>query len=299
MSAENWQNRDDRPYGVDSWHDEPPSRSWLTWVLLAVLVAVIGGAGYYYWQKQLEPEPPARVGVEPRVPALPPQAEKPAIQFPVPDVEEPAEQPLPALEQSDARIGELVTGLVGRGAFKSFVSPAQLIRRIVATVDNLPRKIAPVRMRPVPPVPGQFTPGARNQARYSSHVKAFQAIDARALVQGYAKLYPLFQRAYADLGYRDRHFNDRLVEAIDDMLAAPELTSPPELVQPKVLYQYADPALEGRSAGQKFMMRLGAENAAKVKAKLREIRRELTAASPEKSVAADSRVGPAQLVEAK
>jgi len=59
------------------------------------------------------------------------------------------------------------------------------------------------------------------------------------------------------------------------MLAAPDLTRPTELIQPKVFYQYADPRLESRSAGQKFMMRLGPENAAKVKAKLREIRAEL------------------------
>jgi hypothetical protein len=48
-----------------------------------------------------------------------------------------------------------------------------------------------------------------------------------------------------------------------------------ELARPKVLYEFADPQLEGRSAGQKVMMRMGSQNAARVKAKLREIRREL------------------------
>ena len=65
------------------------------------------------------------------------------------------------------------------------------------------------------------------------------------------------------------------MEAIDDLLAAPEISGPVKLVRPKVLYQFADPDLEARSAGQKIMLRMGAENAAKVKAKLREIRREL------------------------
>ena len=63
--------------------------------------------------------------------------------------------------------------------------------------------------------------------------------------------------------------------AIDDLLAAPELVAPPELVQPKVLYEFAEPQLQSRSAGQKIMMRMGPENAKRVKAKLREIRREL------------------------
>ncbi|OIQ76552.1 hypothetical protein GALL_417610 [mine drainage metagenome] len=48
-------------------------------------------------------------------------------------------------------------------------------------------------------------------------------------------------------------------------------------MQPKVLYQFADPKLEARSAGQKIMIRMGADNAAKVKAKLAEIRQELMA----------------------
>jgi hypothetical protein len=106
-------------------------------------------------------------------------------------------------------------------------------------------------------------------------VRVFDSLDSRALVQRYIESYPLFQRAYAELGFPQRNFNDRLVEAIDDLLAAPEIAGPPELAQPKVLYEFADPDLEGRSAGQKIMMRMGSGNAARVKSKLREIRREL------------------------
>lgn len=282
-------SRYDRPNGDEYADDyrgdygrdyEPEPRPWSTWILVGALVAAIAGASYYLWRLR-EPAPPARIVLDPPVEVLSQPAGKPAIRYPVPDADVQPEEPLPALDQSDELIGGLVAGLVGPAAFKSYVSPVQLIRRIVATVDSLPREIAPVRTRPVRPVPGQFTPGAGNHSRYAAHVKVFGALDARALVHGYVKLYPLFQRAYADLGYPDGYFNDRLVEAIDDMLAAPGLDSPPELVQPKVLYQYADPALEGRSAGQKIMMRLGAENAAKVKAKLREIRRELIADGPD------------------
>ena len=47
-------------------------------------------------------------------------------------------------------------------------------------------------------------------------------------------------------------------------------------MQPKVLYDYADPALADLSAGQKMLLRMGPENEAKVKAKLREIKRALS-----------------------
>ena len=83
------------------------------------------------------------------------------------------------------------------------------------------------------------------------------------------------------MGYPDAYFNDRLVDAIDDLLAAPEPATPIRLIQPDVLYQFADPDLEERSAGQKIMIRLGSENAARIKARLRDVRRELTSQAPE------------------
>jgi hypothetical protein len=43
-----------------------------------------------------------------------------------------------------------------------------------------------------------------------------------------------------------------------------------------VFYQYADPSIEERSAGQKLMIRLGSDNAAIVKDKLRALRKEVT-----------------------
>jgi hypothetical protein len=177
---------------------------------------------------------------------------------------------------------------MGRKPFEELVYPSELIRRIVATVDNLPRETAPRRVMPVQPVPGamavvptgeQYAIAATNAQRYAPYVRVFESIDARALVHRYVASYPLFQKAYEELGFPGRHFNDRLILALDNMIAAPELSEPPALVRPKILYQFADEDLESRSAGQKIMIRMGPENAAKVKAKLREIRRELIAAS--------------------
>jgi hypothetical protein len=60
------------------------------------------------------------------------------------------------------------------------------------------------------------------------------------------------------------------------------MTGPVELFRPGVMYEYADPDLEVRSAGQKILIRMGSENAARLKAKLREIRRQLTGAAVKK-----------------
>ena len=52
-----------------------------------------------------------------------------------------------------------------------------------------------------------------------------------------------------------------------------------KLVRPRVQYEFASPDLETRSAGQKMMLRIGPEYAARVKAKLLLVRREILAAS--------------------
>jgi hypothetical protein len=198
--------------------------------------------------------------------------------------EAPPEGPLPALADSDTLVNETMVALFGTDAFARFFNADDLVRRFVVTVDNLPRKSTAQRLMPVKPVPGPFAAAASgagfdvaptNPARYRPYVVAMEGVEAKKAVAAYARMYPLFQAAYQELGYPDAYFNDRLVVAIDDLLATPDVASP-RLVQPKVLYQYEDPALEQRSAGQKMMLRMGRENAARVKEKLRAIRKELT-----------------------
>ena len=47
--------------------------------------------------------------------------------------------------------------------------------------------------------------------------------------------------------------------------------------RPWVLYEYDDPALQPLSAGQKILVRMGTANERRVKAKLTELRRLVTA----------------------
>lgn len=266
---------EDRPY----LRDQPPNGSpvrrinpW--WAVAAIgLFAWLGAFSFRHWlEPPVAPQPPQELAEPP----APPPAAEPAIRHPLEAAPAPS---LPTLDNSDSMIRESVAGLIGAQAFADFVIPAQLVRRIVATVDNLPRSTAPTRVMPLNPVPGLFLPDGANYARYSPYVRVLESVDARTLVQGYARAYPLFQRAYEELGFPGKYFNDRLMAAIDDLLAAPELDTPPTLVRPKVVYEFGDPDLETRSAGQKIMLRIGRDNAARVKAKLWEIRREILAAS--------------------
>jgi len=111
-----------------------------------------------------------------------------------------------------------------------------------------------------------------NFKRYTPWVNVFANADPAQLADLYVRYYPLLQQAYEDLGYPDQQFHHRVLQMIDDLLAAPMIDESVYLVRPHVLYQFVDPELEARSAGQKALIRMGPDNANQVKEKLREIR---------------------------
>ena len=115
-----------------------------------------------------------------------------------------------------------------------------------------------------------------NSFRYAPYVRMLESVNTARFVDLYRRHYALFDQAYRELGFPDGHFNDRAVEAIDVLLASPSLAEPPRLVQPKVFMQFADRDLEQLPAGQKLMLRVGAENAQRIKVKLAEIRAAIT-----------------------
>jgi hypothetical protein len=216
----------------------------------------------------------------------PAQPAEPAIRHPLP--QDPAAEPLPALNQSDDAMSAALAALWGDTARELFKTSG-FVHRVVATVDNLPRAKIAMRVMPVNPAPGLFrtigngadhTVRPDNAARYDPYVRLVRAANTETLVGLYVKFYPLFQQAYEELGYPGAYFNDRLVQVIDHLLAAPDMPADVKLVQPKVFYEFADRDLETRSAGEKIMMRIGRDNAALVKAKLREIRSAITESAP-------------------
>ena len=66
-----------------------------------------------------------------------------------------------------------------------------------------------------------------------------------------------------------------LLEVIDELIAAPSPSLPIHLIKPEAYYLYVDEELEALTAGQKVLLRMGPDNAARVKAKLAEIRNAL------------------------
>lgn len=253
---------------------------------VAVLVVIAACGAWYYWHTHHAPLPVVPATVAP--PPAEPVAAEP-IQNPVPESAGPKET-LPALGDSDVPFKEALTQAVGAPAVSDYLVPVSIIRHIVVTVDNLPRQKVALEKRPVVPVAGSFvaagdelhaTLDAANFRRYEPLVGVIRRVDATQLAHVYLRYYPLFQKAYEDLGYPTGYFNDRLVQVIDLLLATPQVTGPIDLARPNVMYVFADPTLEARPAGQKILIRMGPENAAAVMAKLKEFRAVITTAAPQ------------------
>jgi Protein of unknown function (DUF3014) len=268
------------------WGDdlEASARRKMAWLIGIVAAAAITG-GIWYWSRLHAPPaapPPAAAA------SAPAAASERGIQHPLAGTEEGAA--LPALNDSDTLLHDSLAGVFGAEPVAQFLVPQNIVRHIVATVDNLPRHKVAVDVRPVKPVAGAtvtasqgevLTMSPANYERYAPLARTLEHTDVHTLVLVYRRLYPLFQQSYEDLGYPGKYFNDRVVEVIDHLLQTPELAAPPALTQPKVFYEFADADLEGRSSGQKLLLRMGPANERVVKAKLRELRAAIATAPPQ------------------
>jgi hypothetical protein len=269
---------------------------WVT----AIIVVLLGLAAWYFLSSRepaVEEAPPPAMAVQEEAPAPPPEpVEQPAVEEETPVVEpEEEEPPLPDLADSDPVALEALTDMVGAAPVNQFVAHEAVISRFVATVDALGGKQVPAVIQAVEgpggefvatedeqpdsvildevgdPIP-QYVLDPANYRRYTPYVEMLEAVDPEEAVATFRRDQPLFDQAFAQLGYANGDFEQRLVAIIDELLATPDVDGPVRLVKPEAFYLYRDPDLESLSAGQKILIRMGPANAARVKAKLAEIK---------------------------
>jgi len=251
------------------------------YIAAAVLVVglTIGSVVYIYQGKKAKPVTPPAATAQLPSEAVEPVPDEAAVKHPLAEPATP--EALPALDDSSPSMQGAIAGVLGQEFADKFVIQDQLIRHIVTSIDNLPEQKLAERIRPVKPVPGAFAAGgtidapildSTNYERYKPLVQLIQNTDTQQLVAVYKRYYPLFQEAYANLGHPPEYFNDRLVQVIDHLLETPDVKGPIALTQPGLRYEYADASIESKSAGQKILIRMGGENAAVVKEKLRQLR---------------------------
>jgi hypothetical protein len=229
-------------------------------------------------QKRLQapPEPPA-VAAEPVIEEAPEEVE---ITVAVADEADSTVVQLPTLNDSDEFVFEGLRTLHNSAALLDILTDEQLIRSLVVFVDNISRGEFPQTGLPYRRMQQEMQ--VRNiddnlyvmdqsaHARFDQLVDIFVAIDTDQAMALYRTLSPLFQQAYAEIGFRNVNFDDTLRSAINIVLHSPNIDGPYQLVKPSVMYLYADASIENLEEVQKLLIRVGPDNTEKLKTKLRE-----------------------------
>lgn len=211
---------------------------------------------------------------------------------PIVDVVEQTEAPafvLPRLDNSDQLIRDGAVSLTRHEGINTWLGVDELLRKTVAFTDNIANgtiakepamALAPRGQFSVDEVSeGVYVANNRSYDRFNNATNIMLSIDSKRAVEFYVLLRPLYQQAYGELGYPSGEFDEVILRAIGRLLETPSVTEPAKLVRPVVMYEYQDPQLESLSPAQKQLLRMGPKNADAIKNKLRDIARELRAAS--------------------
>jgi hypothetical protein len=247
-----------------------------TWWIAAAGIVALAIAGYFGYRWYRVTPPPAQKTAESTPVPAPTLAATPA----------PSPLDLPPLGASDALVRELAGGLSADPLVALWVRGEDLVRRFTAGVANVVRGESIVQQLPAMPFKGSFmvvnrggqlTIDPRSYARYDAIANAFASLDAAACARVYRQLQPLFHAGYRELG-ESSGFDEAFQQSLERLISTPIPTGAVpvrEVVRATVLYEYADPRLEALSPAQKYLIRMGPQNARRVQAKLGEILRTL------------------------
>lgn len=273
-------------------------------LIAIVLVILLSAAGYYYYSKDdspklipnapiVLPEPPSS---EPLTLETHPEPETTPVENVTPQTtttetdstttvepQAPVET-VPNLPESDAFVHQKALALISNNVVGSSLVTQDLIRQFVVFVDNLAqgeltRKVSPIKgpekLFTVAEITNKVYLNPESYHRYDAYATVIANMDEQSLMHTYKQLTPLFDEAFAELGYSNAKFNDRMLQAIKVMLAAPIIEEPIELSSISVNYRFVDPNLEALPSAQKLLVRMGPENTRKVKTALRKMESQL------------------------
>jgi hypothetical protein len=253
-----------------------------SWIIGLLVVAALAAGAYFYLSGDRHKKPaPA---VIPQTEEVTPEPEL-EIEEPAPAEPEPSTEPareLPALDASDESVRADLLSLSADGALAKWLVDDELIRKWVAAVSAASRGELITKNRPLKEIKDPFkVAGNRDSGfelsdesyqRYDQLVRLFALVNTEQALSFYKFWYPRLAQAYGELGIKNKNFHQVVLEAIDKALAAPQIEGPIKLVRPKVYYKFADPELEKLPGIHRLMIRMGPDNAARVKEKLEELK---------------------------
>jgi hypothetical protein len=283
--------------------------SWPIIVVVIVIVAIIAA-----WQYTGSKPEPVIVEKPMPAPIIEPEPEKVEV-IPEPIIEEPEieiveeeivpkENPLPTLDESDEWLKIKLPEITWRKELLTLIIDEDMIRRFVVFTDNFSQGIVAYEHSPFILPKTKFAPvtdsvsfqdSLQNQdssqisleskqnvwqwnessgKRFGLYVDLLRSVDSESLVQWYLEVKPLIDEAYSELGYED-DFTNTLQDAITRVLDMELPKSSMALIQPSVMYKFANPQLEALSDADKLLLRLGKDNLLVMKSVLLELHEKL------------------------
>jgi hypothetical protein len=194
---------------------------------------------------------------------------------------EPGEQiTLPPLDETDALVRQLVERLSSHPTVAAWLTTDGLLLNFAVVTQRISNGETPVQeLKVLGPVPA-FRPRTSREdlfvdpssyRRYDRYADAVSALDPRGTARLYATLKPRVLDAYRRIGQPTGDFDPVLERAIVELLKVPVVQGDVELAPSGIVYGFVDPRLEGLSASQKQLLRMGPQNVQKIQGKLREI----------------------------
>lgn len=267
-------------YPLDHSHTPPVERGprpGLLAGIAAVVVVLAGLALFYFWSG-------SRGAGAPDATVSPP-SERPAAtagRQPLGPTVEPG--PLPALDESDPLVRQLMAALSAHPEIAAWLTTDDLVRQFVRAVDNVATGTSPARHLKVlaPDTPFQaenrgdhFVVTEGTYERYDALADAVASADPAALATLYARLKPRLQEAYVELGHPAGDIDTAVEQAILQLLDTPSPQSPVVVTKGVMSFKHDLEQLESLSAAQKQLLRMGPRNARVIKRHLWALAREL------------------------
>jgi len=251
-----------------------PTYQKVIWVALVVTVIAILILGYFlFLAPQARGKSPAKTELTPREF---PQANESPLTKPAEDKDW---SPLKLeLNQSDPAVRELIAAAQVPGQLREWSQQKELLRSIVAAVDNVAQGqspasqlafLAPAEKFMVIEKNGTTCLDPRSYRRYDALINVFMAVPDETLLFWYRKLSPTLESAFRELGYPGITFLQRLKQAGEQLDQVPLLKGDALLEKKIVSYAFLDSNLEDLNPAQKHLLRLGPQNVARIQKKLR------------------------------
>ena len=228
--------------------------------------------------------PVATVPIPEPAPESPPE---PTIAFEAePQVaEEPEAAPEPAppltLAEANALLANNVEAMSPSPLAVTFAAAPNLIERVVAIIDNLRQGFVPYKLLPIgrPQAPFAFrddglavTMDPAGFSRYDGLSRHISELNTESIVSAFTNFESAVTGAWNAFGYEDSNLEGALLTALEAIMLAPESPTEARLYKVEANWVYEDPSLEALSPLQKQLMRMGPDNAERVKEKARELR---------------------------